>query len=233
VAKTGDPLNNTLKGLIEYIRFPVMSTEDVALKVTNAKILSPQTVLELFTYLGQTDDERSKSDLPKSLQMYSNKPRKGRKPPLWFKWDAHRKHSSLAVSDDGLTVTSTTTSYFQPVIGDTELKNGEWEFEINIIALHSHSQALTIGVVPAYFDGWSSSFMIGYPGHAPGWSYSVGGSQKMHGTTVTYGARASAGDRVKVRVNLDKKDIEFYLNGVSQGVAYTDVTGPVRPAMSL
>jgi len=210
-----------------------MTTEDVALKVSTTKVLSPQTVLDLFTYLGQPDEDRSKIEVPKSLQIFPGKPRKARKPPLWFKWDPLKKHPSLILSDDGLTVTSTSTSLYQPVVGDTEIKSGEWEFEVTIHSLYAHSQSLNIGVVPGFFDSWNSSYIIGSPGLTPGWAFAVGGSQKVHGPTLSYGGRVVAGDKVKVRVNLDKKDIEFYINGVSQGVAYTDVAGPVRPAMSL
>jgi len=233
LGKGSDALNNALKGLIEYIRFPAMTTEDVALKVSNTKLLSSQTILDLFTYLGLPEEDKAKTGVPKSLQTYPLKPRKGRKPPAWFKWDTMKKHGSLMVSEDGAIVTSSTTSYYQPVVGDFEMKSGEWEWEITVTTMYSHSQSLNIGVVPSYFDGWSSSFMIGYPGHAPGWAFACGGSQKMHGTQLSYGGRVTSGDKVKVRVNLDKKDIEFYINGVSQGIAYTDVTGPVRPAMSL
>jgi len=233
LSKGADSLNTVLKGILEFIRFPTMTTEDVALKVSNTKVLSPETVLQLFTYLGQPEEERVKGEVPKLLQQYPMKPRKGRKPPQWFKWDLSKRHSSLIIGDDGRSVTSSNTSYFQPVGGDIELKSGEWEWELTINSLYAHSQSLNIGVAPVSYESWASSHMIGYPGHAPGWAFACGGSQKMHNTTTSYGGRCSVGDKVKVRVNLDKKDIEFYINGVSQGVAYTDVTGPVRPAMSL
>jgi len=232
LSKDPTNLSTVLQGVLEYIRFPTMSTEDVAVKVSGSKILSSETILELFTYLGQSEDERNKADLPKSLQAYSTKPRKGRKPPQWFKWDFAKRHSNLIVTDDGRTVSSNTTSFFQPIGGDIELKQGEWEWEITILSIYSHSQSLNIGVSPSSYSTWTSSHMIGYPGHAPGWAFACGGSQKMHNSTTSYGGRCSVGDKIKVRVNLDKKDIEFYINGISQGVAYTDVTGPVRPTMS-
>jgi len=233
VSKEADSLNTILQGILEYIRFPTMNTEDVALKVSGSKLLSSQTILELFTYLGQSEEERGKVDLPKSLQAYNPKPRKGRKPPQWFKWDVSKRHSSLVVTDDGRTVSSSSTSFFQPIGGDIELKTGEWEWELTINSLYSHSQSLNIGVSPSSYTTWTSSHMIGYPGHAPGWAFACGGSQKMHNATTSYGGKCSVGDRIKVRVNLDKKDIEFYINGVSQGVAYTNVQGPVRPTLSM
>jgi len=48
-----------------------------------------------------------------------------------------------------------------------------------------------------------------------------------------YGRKVNQGETVRTRVDMDAKTVEFFINGQSQGVAYRDIVGPVRPAMSL
>jgi hypothetical protein len=170
----------------------------------------------------------------KSLSKFESKERKGRKPPCWFKWDTNRKHSSLILSSDGLTATSTTTSYYQPVFGDVELKEGVHEWEVLLQQFYVNTYSLNLGVVPASYSSYSASHMIGYSGHIPGWAFGCGYGQKYYnGTQTTYGRTCQQGDVVRVRVDMDNKSIEYFINDVSQGVAFTDISGPVRPAMSL
>jgi len=141
----------------------------------------------------------------------------------------------LQVSPDGFTITSTNTSYYQPVFGNIELKDGIHEWEISIITMYSHSYSLNIGVVPASFSNWTVGNMIGYPGHVFGWAFAAGHGYKYNNSQTTYGRTCTTGDIVKVRLNLEKKPgtIEFFINGTSQGVAYSDIAAPVRPALSL
>jgi len=51
-----------------------------------------------------------------------------------------------------------------------------------------------------------------------------------------YGTRRGAtGDVIRVRCDLDKKTLEFFINGEACATtpAYSDIEGPVVPAMSL
>jgi len=209
-----------------------MTTEEVAVTVTSTGVLTSEQTLQLFTYLGQKA-EGGEAKLPEGLKFQTIK-RKGRLPPAWFKFEDAMRYPQLMITADGTVLTSTTTSYYQPAFGNIELKEGihEWEFYLQQFYVNSYS--CCIGVTPTTFTEYTTKAqMIGYPGHIPGWSYACGYGQKFHGTQLSYGRVCQEGDTVKLRLDLDKHTLEFFINGSTLGVAYTDVIGPVRPAISL
>jgi hypothetical protein len=56
-------------------------------------------------------------------------------------------------------------------------------------------------------------------------SYRKTGVKSNNGVTTSYGATWASGDTLGVAVDMDAGSITFYKNGVSQGVAFTDLTG--------
>jgi len=71
-----------LKNILPHIRFPIMTTEQVAAKVSTIGILDSQTLLELFTYLarkGKDEDEKLEK-IAESIP-FSKKERSGRTLP--------------------------------------------------------------------------------------------------------------------------------------------------------
>jgi len=226
-----DNLKKAIADVIVHVRFPCMSTTDVAVKVSASGLLASDQILELFTYLGMKGN--SKVTPGKSLRAFSSKERKGRRLPSWFKWDGNKKHSSLTLNED--TVSSSTTSYYQPIFGDVEISEGVWEYEILLQQFYVSTYSVCIGCIPSSASSsYTSSGMIGYSGHVSGWSYGCGSGVKYHNDTgVTYGRTCSQGEVVRCKIDLDKKNIEYFVGESSQGVAYTDLTSPVRPAISL
>jgi len=232
--KEKEVLSEVMADVMPLIRFPAMSTQDIATRVSGTGLLSNQQILDLFTYLGMRTGGDKKAKLGKAIAHFTPKERKGRKPPAWFHWDQSRKHSSLIVTSDGLTVTSTTTSYYQPIFGDCEMKEGTFEWEVTLTQFYVNSYSLNIGVVPASYSNFSSSQMIGYSGHIPGWCFGAGYGQKWdNGSQSSYGKTCSQGDRIRVKVDMDAKTLEFFINDNSQGVAFTNLSGTLRPALSL
>jgi hypothetical protein len=75
--------------------------------------------------------------------------------------------------------------------------------------------------------------MIGYSGHITGWSFACANSQKFNSSMTTYGRYCSQGDKVRCKLDCEAKSIEYFINGTSQGVAFTNVSQSVRPAISL
>jgi len=170
----------------------------------------------------------------KNLEIFNAKERKGRKPPSWFKFSSTMKHVQLLVTSDGMVITSNTTSYYQPIFGDIELNDGIHEWEIELTQFYSNAYSVIIGVTPTSFTNYSTSQMLGYSGHIPAWAFACGHGQKyMNGSQTTYARTCVQGDIVRVRLDMDKKTLEYFINGTSQGVAYTGINGPVRPALSL
>jgi hypothetical protein len=226
-----ESLRKVLADVLPHIRFPVMSTTDIASKVSPTGILDSQQTLELFTYLASKAG--NKDTKPGSSLKFPTKERTGRKKPNWFSWDRSAMNYSLTLSQDGMTVTSTASQY-QTIFGNAEIKTGTHEFEIYLSAVNAQTYACIIGVCPVSSKSmFANNMMIGYQNHIPGWCYSVCHPRKYHNKMEKYGKKCVSGETVKVRVDLDKKTIEFFVNGSSQGVAYTDVTGPVVPAVSL
>jgi len=72
---TPEGRKTVLGDLINHIRFPIMTTEEVAAKVTPHNLLSATQTLELFTYLAQKD--LGSATPGPSLSVFSTKPRKG------------------------------------------------------------------------------------------------------------------------------------------------------------
>jgi hypothetical protein len=63
--------------------------------------------------------------------------------------------------------------------------------------------------------------------------YGFHGTKFHHSKSSPYGAVFGEGDEVGVSIDLDKGDLEFYLNGISLGVAFNGVFGPLRFAITL
>jgi len=74
-----DALKSTLKDLVELIRFPLMSTQDLATKVVPTGLLTSAQTLQLFTYVS-TAERKEKSgeklELTGDLKVFSNVKRK-------------------------------------------------------------------------------------------------------------------------------------------------------------
>lgn len=102
--------------------------------------------------------------------------------------------------------------------------SGKWYWEVTIGgASASHSVGISN----------SSETLSGEVGNSVnGWGYRFD-AVKLHGTAAYYGAGFSVGDVIGIALDLDSGTIEFFKNGVSQGVAFTGVSGTVYPAVFL
>jgi len=228
-----DGMKTVLTEILPFIRFPCMTTQDVATKVSPSNLLESEQILDLFTYLGMKGGNKNAKP-GKHLAKFNSKERKGRRPPSWFKWDVTKKHAQLTVLQEGSVVQSTTTSYYQPIFGDIELSDGVHEWEIELTQFYVNAYSVNIGCTPTSFTNYTIAQMIGYSGHIPGWCFACGQGQKYNsGSQTAYGRTCAQGDIIRVRLDMDKKTIEFFINDQSQGVAFTNLHGPVRPAMSL
>jgi hypothetical protein len=232
--------NISIKPFLSYVRFPIMSTQDIATKVAPFNLLEQQEILDLFTYLGMKQAAGDNAEalkatkVPDSLKKFSAEKRKGRKPTNWFKFDQTKKHASLTLSEEGTVVSCATSTNYQPIFGDIELDKGQHEWNITLTQFYVNSYSVCIGVVPVSFTNYTVAQMVGYSGHIPGWSYAVGhGYKYSQAGNLAYGKKCAQGDVIKVKLDLDAGTLEFFVNEISQGVAYTGITVPVRPALSL
>ena len=68
-----------------------------------------------------------------------------------------------------------------------------------------------------------------------GYGYYANNGNKMNnnpGAGVAYGATVAVGDKIRAKVT-SAGTIEFFKNGVSQGIAFTGLVGTVYPAVSV
>ena len=65
-----------------------------------------------------------------------------------------------------------------------------------------------------------------------GWAYYWQGTKWNGSGGVSYASGFSVGDTIGVAVDADASSIEFFVNGVSDGVAFTNLSGTLFPAVS-
>jgi len=81
-----DDYKAVLKDVLPFIRFPVMTSTDIATKVVPIGILEMQETLDLFSYVGASSVKGSTPPIGSSIKKYSTKKKKRtrRKISLWY-----------------------------------------------------------------------------------------------------------------------------------------------------
>lgn len=137
--------------------------------------------------------------------------------------------NSATFGDGNLRVSggsSTSGQLFSPALPTT----GKWYWEINIV---------TVGTVSSFgVAKWDSTslngFHLGRTSTQWAW-YNSGATSSAYtnDTQTTYGTAVTSGDIVGVAFDIDNGTLEFYKNGVSQGVAFTGLTIATYTAFKL
>lgn len=104
---------------------------------------------------------------------------------------------------------------------------GKWYWEIKITNIGSGgANECLVGI------GTSAATLGNYLGSDTfGWAYDSSG-QKQHGSGPAYGATFTTGDVIGIALDLTAGTITFYKNGISQGVAFTGISGTLFPMVS-
>lgn len=136
------------------------------------------------------------------------------------------KNASLTIQNAALTATSASTNV--GCASTISVTAGKWYWEARIVTKNGADPIVGVVNTDRYWD-------YGFVGNeSNGWGYGGGGFKFTAGIGVAYGTVTVAGDIVGVALNLDAKTIEFYKNGVSQGIAYTNLpAGSYTPAISV
>ncbi|WP_343263160.1 SPRY domain-containing protein [Luteimonas qiangzhengi] len=143
-------------------------------------------------------------------------------------WNTGDKSPSIVLSGGDLIATKTGSNE-HAVVRATHKVVGRKYFEIYISSV-GRSPFMVVGVTN---PGASLSDYIG--AGADGWGYYQETGNKLHeGDAGAYGASfAGLGTVIGVAVDADAGEIEFFRDGVSQGVAFTNLSGDLFPAASL
>ena len=137
-------------------------------------------------------------------------------------WNPLNKGANMVLLNGNLDIATTTGR--SAVTGTIGVSSGKWYWETTITGANDRT---AIGIAKAGMD------LTDIPGDvdALGWSYFADGGNKYHNATSTaYGASFANGDTVAVALDLDAGTIAFYKNGVSQGTAFTGLSGEFFPA---
>jgi len=142
-------------------------------------------------------------------------------------WSTTDKNSYVSISGDGigLTVFSQSSSHWGGIRGTVGVSSGKYYWEVKLYG----GTDIDIGIATVAAD---LNNQIGNDVY--GWSYASTDGYKIHnGTAGAYGAAYTTDDVIGIALNMDAGTLTFYKNGVSQGVAFTGITGTVFPAISV
>jgi hypothetical protein len=137
-------------------------------------------------------------------------------------WNPLSLQSSMSITDANLTSQNTGT-VARTTMASIGVASGKWYWELT-----------AFGVTVLYAGICSAQPAAGgYIGDAAtGWAYANNGQKINAATFSAYGASWTTNDVIGVALDMDAGTITFYKNNVSQGQAFTGITGTVFPAMS-
>jgi len=155
-------------------------------------------------------------------------------PRIYATWNPADCSIYTILSNGNLTATQ--VNYLGTGVRSTIGKSsGKWYWECTVIYCDA-GQTLGIFIGVATFSSNISSF-VGFDSN--GWSYhenstEFGTPYKWNsGVSTSYGTVFTVGDVIGVALDMDAGTLEFYKNGVSQGVAFTGITGTIFAALAM
>jgi hypothetical protein len=155
-------------------------------------------------------------------------------------WDAANKSLSLAVDPLTPSLVRNTGSAdkwqsVRSVRSFSGVARSRHRFDVTLVDCPrtNNSWQVIVGVVPASFTCQGAKQWVG-AGDSWGYIGGTGGKCFSVPKSVDYGAKfGSTGDVISVTLDFQAGTVEFAKNGVSQGVAFTNLTGTVYAAVSL
>lgn len=117
-----------------------------------------------------------------------------------------------------------------PTVGTVAMTSGKWYWEVEVTTFNSALSSIHIGIVG---DGYS--FASGnYIGNtSTSYAYRHSALKYNNASASAYGGVYGAGNVIGVALDLDAGTLTFYLNNVSQGTAYSGLSGTFYPGISI
>ncbi|OXS65598.1 hypothetical protein B1B04_24930 [Lysinibacillus sp. KCTC 33748] len=138
-------------------------------------------------------------------------------------WDSAKiNHSATVFSNNDLTAYIKHSD--QTVVTNYPKSSGKWYFELKMGSILN--AMVGIVSVKSGYGSTHNSTLSRY--------YAINGSKIEGNTSQSYGLAYSNNDTIGIALNLDDGTIEFYKNGVSQGIAFRNLSelGEVYPAFT-
>ena len=139
------------------------------------------------------------------------------------------RQSVVTISEAGLYQSYSGSANTGVSQGTMAVSIGKWYYEHTVGAIGSFDYYL--GVMLASVSTVNNGVNYIYTGTSGSgeYAYRFNAQKGSNGTYTSYGATYAANDVIGVALNLDAGEITFYKNGVSQGVAFTGISGTYVP----
>jgi len=135
---------------------------------------------------------------------------------------SYRAAGTSTLSNGNLTSTDNASSYGLAAVGTIPVSSGKWYWEVDATSIGGSYGYIGIAKVDTLSSG--SSNIEGYIYSNLGLTAS--GAAAFAGIPSTsYGASWATGDVIGVALDMDAGTLVFYKNGVSQGTAFSSITG--------
>jgi hypothetical protein len=133
-------------------------------------------------------------------------------------WNPLNTASNLGLANGNLDTTSFSGSSDAYSYGTIGVSSGKWYYE---------ATPTTVIAASFYMIGWGRGNKLTSNGSDEYLYYSTGA--RRGASSASYGASWTAGDVIGIALDLNAGTLVFYKNGVSQGTAFTGITGTVFP----
>lgn len=141
---------------------------------------------------------------------------------VYATWNPADKNSGVTLSNGNLTATSSVTGGL--VRSTISKSSGKWYWEETVVSTLTHEPV--VGVANS-----TANLTLYLGGDINGWGYyGDNGNKYNNNSGVAYGATFVAGDVIGMALDMNAGTLTFYKNGVSQGTAFTGLSGSIFAA---
>lgn len=133
------------------------------------------------------------------------------------------KQSNLTLSSANLDTSSPVTGIWRSVVGTVAMTSGKWYWEATAGATGAGNHYM-VGIASTSFNALTDNVYVGIATDT--WSYyGNNGTKYNNGAAAAYGASYTTNDVISITYDADNGTLAFYKNGVSQGTAFTGLSG--------
>lgn len=226
-----DNLKKVLEKILIHIRFPLMSTNDLAMIVSPEEVLDPDDLIAVFTYCSTVNARKA------TVGGFGTHPRQATFKGERMKFATLKSSPLVTISSDGMSVKSKLTTCGTGRMAMTNVpypKFGVHYFEV----LCDHMQGCydSVGVVNKTIN-----FGSRLGADKASWAVRIWGNstdQQKYGAVhggihKDFFKDWNKGDRIGVKFDAKAKSLSFYHNGVYKGTPFTNVEGEIYPAVEI
>jgi hypothetical protein len=136
--------------------------------------------------------------------------------------------AAATLSNGNLRFTPSNTNWMRS-FGTISVSSGKWYWEVTGNSSLEQMHGILLDTAVQGYAG--SNNWVGFA--SDGYGYYTAGTKWTSNSGVSYGASYTTGDVIGVALDLDAGTLIFYKNNVSQGTAFTGLSGNFVPAVSV